>query len=62
MLTQSGETVKLTYTVTGNYVSRFKAEGTGSTISLDLSKIGTSPAVELPAGATSKPATAQPQS
>jgi hypothetical protein len=60
-LTQSGQTVNLTYTVSGNYVSRFTAAGTGSTIDLDISKIGTSPPVALPAGATSKPATAQPQ-
>jgi hypothetical protein len=55
-LTESGETVKLTFTVTGNYVSNFKAVGTGSTIGLVISKIGSSPAVALPAGAKTKPA------
>lgn len=49
-LSQGGQTEKLQYTVTGNYVSRFTAVTPGGTIALDISSVGTSPAVELPAG------------
>ena len=50
-LSQGGQTEKLTYTVTGNYVSKFTAVTPGGTISLEISKVGTSPAVSLPKGA-----------
>ncbi len=50
-LSQGGQTEKLTYTVTGNYVSKFTASTPGGTISLDISEIGTSPTVSLPKGA-----------
>ena len=49
-LSQGGQTEKLTYTVTGNYVSKFTASTPGGTIVLDISAIGTSPSVSLPAG------------
>jgi hypothetical protein len=50
-LSQSGQIERLTYTVTGNVVSKFAAVTPGGTISLDISKVGSSPAVQLPAGA-----------
>ena len=50
-LTQSGETETLKYTVRGNWVSVFTASTPGGTISLDISAIGSAPAVALPAGA-----------
>jgi len=50
-LSQGGQTEKLTYTVTGNYVSNFKAVTPGGTIDLGISKVGASPSVELPKGA-----------
>lgn len=50
-LSQGGQTDHLTYTVTGNYVSNFKAVTPGGTINLAISKLGTSPAVALPKGA-----------
>ena len=40
------------YTVTGNYVSDFKAVTPGGTIELAISNVGTSPPVELPKGYT----------
>jgi hypothetical protein len=49
-LTQGGETEKLTCTVSGNYVSNFKAVTPGGTIELAISSVGSSPAVELPHG------------
>ncbi len=50
ILTQQGQTATLLYTVTGSYVSRFKATAPGTSILLDITKVGTSPPVELPAG------------
>jgi hypothetical protein len=50
-LTQSGETETLTYTVTGDYVSKFGAVTPGGTVDLDLTEVGSSPPVKLPAGA-----------
>ena len=50
-LSQGGQTEKLTYTVTCNYVSKFNASTPGGTITLDISNVGTSPAVALPKGA-----------
>jgi hypothetical protein len=50
-LSQGGQTEKLIFTVDGKYVSRFKAVTPGGTIVLDITDVGTSPAVALPAGA-----------
>ncbi|MEI7859433.1 MAG: hypothetical protein WCI26_06320 [Acidimicrobiales bacterium] len=50
-LSQGGQTENLKYTVTGDYVSNFKAVTPGGSISLDISAVGTSPQVKLPAGA-----------
>lgn len=50
-LKQGGQTEKLSYTVTGNFVSNFKAVTPGGTIDLAISKVGSSPAVALPRGA-----------
>ncbi len=47
-LTQGGETEKLVYTVTGNYVSNFKATTPGGTINLDIGNVGSAPKVALP--------------
>jgi hypothetical protein len=49
-LSQGGQTEKLNYTVTGNYVSKFDASTPGGTIELDISDIGSSPSVKLPSG------------
>jgi len=49
-LSQGGQTETLTYTVTGNYVSDFKAAVTGSSLDLAISNVGSSPPVELPKG------------
>ena len=58
-LTQGGQTEHLTFTVTGNYVSAFRAVTPGGTIQLAISKVGTSPAVALPAGARTVKSPAQ---
>jgi hypothetical protein len=50
-LSQGGQTEKLTYTVTGNVVSKFTASTPGGTIILEISEVGSSPAVALPKGA-----------
>jgi hypothetical protein len=50
-LSQGGQTEKLTYTVTGNYVSNFKAVTPGGTINLAIGKVGSAPKVTLPSGA-----------
>jgi hypothetical protein len=47
-LTQSGQTETLTCTVSGNYVSHFKAITPGGTIELAVSQVGSSPPVALP--------------
>lgn len=49
-LSQGGQKEVLTYTVTGNYVSDFKAVTPGGTIELGISNVGTSPPVQLPKG------------
>lgn len=49
-LSQGGQTEKLSYTVTGNYVSKFSAVTPGGTIGLEISELGTSPEVTLPKG------------
>ncbi len=59
-LSEGGQTETLTYTVTGNYVSKFQASTPGGTIDLDITDIGTSPPVKLPAGA--KTTTTSPSS
>ena len=51
-LTQGGQTEQLIYTVTGNYVSDFKAVTPGGSIELAITEVGTSPPVELPKGYT----------
>jgi len=50
-LSQGGQTEKLTYTVTSNYVSNFKAVTPGGTITLAISQVGSAPKVALPSGA-----------
>ena len=50
-LSQGGETEKLVYTVTGNYVSNFKATTPGGTINLDIGNVGSAPKVALPSNA-----------
>ena len=50
-LSQGGQTETLTYTVTGNVVSKFTASTPGGTIELLISEVGSSPPVKLPAGA-----------
>jgi len=51
-LTQGGQTEQLIYTVTGNYVSNFRAITPGLIINLAISDVGSSPPVELPKGYT----------
>jgi len=51
-LSQGGQSEKLLYTVTGNYVSNFKAVTPGGTIELAISHVGSSPPVALPKGYT----------
>ena len=51
-LKQGASTTTLTYTVSGNYVSDFKAVAPGGTIELAISNVGTSPKVNLPKGYT----------
>jgi hypothetical protein len=50
-LTQDGQTQKVMYTVSGNYVSKFEAVTPGGTVVLEFSDVGSSPEVHLPAGA-----------
>jgi len=47
-LTQGTQTVKLQYTVTGNYVSNFKAVEQGGSINLGVSNVGSATTVALP--------------
>lgn len=49
-LHQGGQTETLTFTVSGKYVSDFKAVTPGGTIGLTITKVGTSPPVALPKG------------
>jgi hypothetical protein len=58
-VTQSGQSVKLIYTVTGNYVSNFKAVEQGGSINLSISDLGSAPEVALPTGARIVAAPAQ---
>jgi hypothetical protein len=50
-VSQGGQSEKLTFTVTGNYVSEFRVAPTGGSITLTISDVGTSPPVALPKGA-----------
>ena len=50
-LSQGGQTEKLSFTVTGNVVTKFFAVFPGGSYLLDISSFGTSPAVALPKGA-----------
>jgi hypothetical protein len=50
VLTQGNQKETLTYTVTGNFVSEFKATTPGGTIDLGISNLGSSPSVQLPQG------------
>ncbi len=59
-LSQGGQTEKLSFTVSGDYVSNFGAVTPGGSISLDISDVGTSPRVALPAGAKITAAPTQP--
>jgi len=62
-LTEGGQTEKLFYTVTGNYVSNFKAVTPGGTINLAIANVGSAPKVALPKNAkfaASPPASTTP--
>jgi hypothetical protein len=50
-LTKQGQTGTFTYTVTGSYVSQFTLTVPNASVRLDISDVGTSPPVALPAGA-----------
>jgi hypothetical protein len=50
-VTQQGQTAKFTLTVSGQYVSLLTIATSGTTITLAISDVGTSPAVTLPPGA-----------
>jgi hypothetical protein len=53
-LTKQGQTGTFTYTVNGQYVSQFNLHvsgASGASVRLDISGVGTSPPVALPAGA-----------
>jgi hypothetical protein len=47
-LTQQGQTGTFSYTVSGQYVSKFTLRVTSSSVQLDISAVGTSPPVSLP--------------
>jgi hypothetical protein len=50
-LNQAGQTVSLSYTVSGQYISQFKGSGQGASVELLISQVGNAPPVNLPAGA-----------
>ncbi len=50
-LTKGGQTGSFTYTVTGQYVSEFTLTVSSGSVRLDISQVGSSPPVSLPAGA-----------
>jgi hypothetical protein len=50
-LNEAGQTVKLSYTVSGPYVAQFKGSGQGAIVDLVISQVGNAPPVKLPAGA-----------
>jgi hypothetical protein len=49
-LTKNGQTGNFTYTVSAQYVSRFTLSVPHASVRLDISGVGTSPSVNLPAG------------
>lgn len=49
-LTKNGQTGTFTYTVNGQYVSEFTLSVPHASVRLDISDVGTSPPVKLPAG------------
>ena len=49
-LTKQGQTGHFTFTVAGPYVSRFTLTVPNASVRLDISDVGTSPPVQLPAG------------
>jgi hypothetical protein len=61
-LTKAGQTGTFVYTVNGQYVSEFLLTVQAASVHLVISQVGTSPPVELPAGAkiVSAPATGSP--
>jgi hypothetical protein len=50
-LNEAGQTVDLSFTVSGQYVAEFKGSGEGSSVSLVISQVGNGRPVALPAGA-----------
>lgn len=50
-LTKGGQTGTFTYTVDGQYISQFTLTVPHASVTLDISRVGTSPPVRLPAGA-----------
>jgi hypothetical protein len=50
-LNEGGQTVQLSFTVSGPYVAQFKGSGQGSSVSLIISQVGNGRPVALPAGA-----------
>jgi hypothetical protein len=50
-LTKSGQTGSFKYTVSGQYVSQFILTVANASVQLDISQVGSSPPVALPAGA-----------
>ncbi len=59
-LSNQGQTGAFTYTVNGHYVSTFTLKVSTASVRVDISAIGTSPAVALPAGSKVSPATTVP--
>ena len=50
-LDEEGQTVALTYTVSGQYVAEFNGSEQGANIHLVIAQVGSAPPVKLPAGA-----------
>ena len=59
-LTKQGQTGTFTYTVNGQHVSKFTLTVPSSSVQLDISAIGTSPPVSLPAGSKVSPSSSVP--
>jgi hypothetical protein len=59
-LTQQGQTGTFTYTVNGQYVSKFTLRVPPSSVQLDISAVGTSPRVALPTGSKVSAASSVP--
>lgn len=49
-LTRNGQTGTFTYTVSGQFISAFTLAVPNASVRLDISNVGTSPSVKLPAG------------